>query len=213
MIYKATPVLLFALIQLACGSTTNDSIKTKHIFYLHGRIVEEQGRRAYSDRFGAYEFDSIVSAIKVEKAIVHHEIRTENVDPIEYAIQVSKRIDSLINSSVKPSDITVIGASKGAIIAANISSLNTNPINYVLLAGNNNYQESHNDWAFHGQVLCIYDPSDEIAGRNYNYWKARENFTSKFEQLSIATNLGHGFLYKPLDSWILPTRQWISAQN
>ena len=61
---------------------------------------------------------------------------------------------------VKPENITVIGASKGAIIASNISNINKNPINYVLLAGNNDYQEEHNNWLFHVTVppflnLCV----------------------------------------------------------
>ena len=154
---------------------------TKHIFYIHGRIIEEQGKNAYSEKYGKYELDSIISSLKVENAIVHFEIRTSNVDAKMYAIKISKQIDSLIKLDVNPIDITVIGASKGAIIASTISSLNSNAINYVFLAGNNDYQEINNDWKFHGQVLCIYDSSDDIAGKNYDYWKSKENYTTKFE--------------------------------
>lgn len=210
---KTLTILLISIYQFGSGPKNNPQDKGKHIFYIHGRIIEIQGRNAYSEDFGKYEFDSIVSAIKVNKSIVHYEIRTTNVDPKEYAIHVSKKIDSLINNGVKPIDITIVGASKGAIIASNISSLNTNPINYVLLAGNNDYQETNNDWKFHGQVLCIYDLSDGIAGKNYSYWKIRENYTTKFEQLEIQTNLGHGFLYKPLSVWTEPAKKWILQQS
>jgi len=110
-------------------------------------------------------------------------------------------------------DITVIGASKGAIIGSNVSDLNVHQINYVFLAGNNEYQELNNDWKFHGQVLCIYDLSDGIAGKNYNYWKEKENYSTKFEQLEIKTNMGHGFLYKPLNVWTEPTKKWILNQK
>jgi len=157
--------------------------------------------------------DSIISSLKVENAIVHFEIRTSNVDAKMYAIKISKQIDSLIKLDVNPIDITVIGASKGAIIASTISSLNSNAINYVFLAGNNDYQEINNDWKFHGQVLCIYDSSDDIAGKNYDYWKSKENYTTKFEQIELKTNLGHGFLYKPLNVWIEPTKNWIFKQR
>ncbi|MFV8358100.1 hypothetical protein ACNQGB_18190 [Flavobacterium sp. XS1P32] len=210
---KTLTILLISIIVYSCGLKYNEQGKEKHIFYIHGRIIEIHGRNAYSEDFGKYEFDSIVSAIKVEKSVVQYEIRNENVDPKEYAIHVSKQIDSLIKNGVKPIDITIVGASKGAIIASNISSFNTNPINYVLLAGNNEYQETNNDWKFHGQVLCIYDLSDGIAGKNYNYWKNRENFTTKFEQLEIQTNLGHGFLYKPLSVWTEPAKKWILKQS
>ena len=187
--------------------------RDKHIFYIHGRILEVQGKNAYSEHFGKYEFDNIVSALKVENSIVHDEVRNENVNPQEYAIYVSKQIDSLISKGVLPIDITVVGASKGAIITANISDVNINPINYILLAGNHDYIEANNDWKFHGQVLCIYDLSDQIAGKNYDYWKNKENFTTKFEQIEIKTNLGHGFLFKPLSVWIEPAKKWISTQK
>ena len=210
---KTLTTLIISIIQFGCALKYSEQDKSKHIFYIHGRIMEIQGRNAYSEDFGKYEFDSIISAIKVEKSVVHYEIRNKNVDPKEYAILVSKQIDSLINNGVKPIDITVVGASKGAIIASHISSLNTKPINYILLAGNNEYQETNNDWKFHGQILCIYDLSDGIAGKNYSYWKNRKNFTTKFEQLEIQTNLGHGFLYKPLSVWTEPARKWILNQS
>lgn len=202
--------LIFFLL-VGCHSKNKNT--EKHIYYLHGRIIEMQGKDAYSEEFGKYEIDSIVSAIKVENAIVHCEIRNYDVDVRAYATKVSKEIDSLVNSGVKQSDITVIGASKGAIIACNISDMNIHDINYIFLGGNNEYQEKNNDWKFHGKVLCIYDLSDNIAGKDYNYWKQKENFTSKFEQIEIKTNLGHGFLYKPIGDWVIPTKEWIFFQT
>ncbi len=205
-------LFIFFLVAITFSSC-NAQLPTKHIFYLHGRIIEQQGKNAVSEQFGKYEFDSIIAALKVENAIVHAEIRTSNVDVEIYAVKISKQIDELIKSGVESKNITVIGASKGAIIACTTSSLNTNAINYVFLAGNNYYQEMNNDWKFHGQVLCIYDSSDGIAGKNYDYWKNKENFTTKFEQIELKTNLGHGFLYKPLNVWIEPTKKWIFEQR
>lgn len=205
-------LFIFFLVAIAFSSC-NAQLPTKHIFYIHGRIIEQQGKNAVSEQFGKYEFDSIITALKVENGIVHAEIRNSNVDYKLYAEKVSKQIDELIQSGIEAKNITVIGASKGAIIACNISSLNTNAINYVFLAGNNDYQEMNNEWKFHGQVLCIYDSSDDIAGKNYDYWKAKDNFTTKFEQIELKTNLGHGFLYKPLNVWMEPTKKWILNQS
>ncbi len=206
-------ILIILSTQYNCNSQVNNIDSTRHIFYIHGRIIEEQGKDAVSEAFGKYELDSIISALKVEKSIVHYEVRKENVEPKAYAIKFSKQIDILIQIGVKPTNISVIGASKGAIIASNISDINLNPINYVFLAGNNEFQEMNNNWKFHGQVLCIYDLSDSIAGKNYDYWKNNENYTTKFEQLELKTNLGHGFLYKPLDAWTKPTKKWILTQS
>jgi len=202
-----------ALFIMLIGCNTNAQNHKKYIYYLHGRIIEIQGKDAVSDDYGKYEFDSIVEALGNSGHIVIAEVRTENVDYLEYANKVSNDIDSIVKLGIKPKDITVIGASKGAIIASNISTINLNPINYVFLAGNNEYQENNNKWKFHGQVLCIYDLSDSIAGGNYDYWKNTENYTTKFEQIELETHLGHGFLYKPLEVWIGPTRKWILTQK
>lgn len=198
---------------LLLGCATNAQNNKKYIYYLHGRIIEIQGKNAISEEYGKYEFDSIVTALSDSDHIVIAEVRTENVDYIDYANKVSKEIDSLITTGIQPTNITVIGASKGAIIASHISNKNLNPVNYVLLAGNNEYQEKNNEWKFHGQVLCFYDLSDTIAGGNYDYWINRENYTNKFEQIELKTHLGHGFLYKPLKEWIEPTRKWILNQE
>ena len=195
------------------GCNFNFQKDKKYIYYLHGRIIEIQGKNAVSEEFGKYEFDNIVNAFKDSNTIVIAEVRTENVDYLQYANKVSEEIDSLIELGIKSKDITVIGASKGAIIASNISNINSNPINYVFLAGNNDYQEEHNDWKFHGQVLCFYDDSDTIAGKNYDHWKNKSNFTTKFEQIKIDKKLGHGFIYKPYKDWVEPTKKWILNQK
>ena len=184
-----------------------------HIYYLHGKINEEQGRNAVSEKFGKFEIDEILKQLNVNNSVIHCEIRSKDTDVKIYATKISREIDSLINSGIPPKNITIVGASKGAIIAMNISSINKHNINYVFLAGNNDYQEKNNDWKFHGQILCIYDLSDDIAGKNYNYWKEKPNYSTIFEQLEIKTNLGHGFLYKPLKEWINPTKEWIKNQS
>lgn len=196
---------------VGCGNLTPNT--KNYIYYLHGRIIEIQGKEAISEQYGKYDFDGIVKAFSGNENIVIAEVRTENVDYSKYAKKVSNEIDSLINLGIPPTNITVIGASKGAIIASHISDINTNPINYVLLAGNNRYQEENNDWKFHGQVLCFYDLSDSIAGGNYDYWKNKQNHTNAFEQIELKTQLGHGFLYQPLEEWVKPTQKWILTQK
>ncbi|WP_435414818.1 hypothetical protein [Polaribacter aestuariivivens] len=206
---------LFILTLLTSFSFLKSSAQNqkKYIYYLHGRIIEIQGKNAVSDVYGKYEFDSIIKALSNKNDSVIAMIRNTNVDHLQYAKKVSKQIDSLVEKGVKSTNITVIGASKGAIFASYIASINKNHINYVLLAGNNDYQENNRNWKFHGQVLCIYEVSDTIAGKNYNYWKNKENFTTKFEQIALKTNLGHGFLYKPIDAWLKPTKKWIEYQK
>ncbi len=210
---KIISLLILSLFALQIGCSSNTQNENKYIYYLHGRIIEIQGKNAISEEYGKYEFDSIVNVFKDSNSIVIAEVRTENVDYLQYANKVSKEIDSLVKLGIKSKNITVIGASKGAIIASNISNINSNPINYVFLAGNNDYQEEHNDWKFHGQVLCFYDDSDNIAGKNYDYWKNKPNYATKFEQIKIDKKIGHGFLYKPYKEWVEPAKKWILNQE
>ncbi len=212
---------LITLLLLSCNNSSDqqqnkhDAVGTvspeqniRHIIYLHGRIVELQGKAAFSEEHGKYELDSILVALKNGNAQVYCELRPENTEVTPYAQKVSRMIDSMIRTGIVPKDISVIGASKGALIAATTSNINAQPINYILMGGNNTTIEQENDWRFHGRILCIYDPSDTIAGKNYDHWKARSPEAKAFEQIKLSEKLGHGFLYHPLPSWTVPAIKW-----
>lgn len=185
----------------------------KHIFYLHGMIIEIQGIHAVSPQFGPYEYTAIVDSLKATGAEVHAEVRTEATDFFEFGKKISKEIDDLIAKGVDPSDITVIGASKGGMIAMYISDLNTNKINYVLLGSSSDYTRQTFDWNLHGNILGIYEKSDTVAGNSYQYWIDKSTKAVKFEQLQINTGLGHGFLYTPNSAWLDPAREWMNHKD
>ncbi|WP_297795731.1 hypothetical protein [uncultured Eudoraea sp.] len=180
----------------------------KHIFYLHGMIIEVQGINAVSDQFGPYEYNAIIDSLKATGAEVHAEVRTEETDFFEFGKKISKEIDGLISKGVAPSDITVIGASKGGMIAMYISDMNPHKINYVLLGSDSPYTRKTFDFNLHGTILGIYERSDNIAPDNYQYWIDKSTNAGKFEQLRINTGLGHGFLYTPNKAWLLPATEW-----
>jgi len=184
----------------------------KHIFYLHGMIIEIQGVNAVSETFGEYRYHDIIDALKDTGATVHHEVRTQKTDFNTFCKKISSKIDSLITSNVNPKNITVIGASKGAIMAMTISSINKNPINYVLLGANSDYLEKQGNFNLHGRVLGIYEKSDTIAGKNYQFWIDKSKDVKEFKQLEINTGLNHGFLYRPYDAWLQPAKAWIGIK-
>ena len=168
-----------------------------------------QGMNAVSEEFGAYRYQEIIDSLESTGAEIYNEIRTEETDFDGFSKRVSRQIDSLISKGVNPGDITVIGASKGAVMAMHISDINDNPVNYILLGANNDYIERENDWNLHGNVLGIYEKSDSLAGKNYQYWIDKSDRASQFEQLEINTGLGHGFLYSPLKEWLDPAKKWM----
>lgn len=200
-------VLCVLLSLNACSSNT--PVTQKHVFYLHGRIIELQGINAVSPDFGPYRYTEIIDSLSSAHTTVYHTVRSAGVDFSSFCERISKSIDSLLEQGVLPEQITVIGASKGAVMAMQISHLNPAPIQYVLLGANNANLESEQDWTLHGHILGIYESSDQLAGRNYDHWIKQSADALTFEQLEISTGLGHGFLYRPYDAWLKPARKWI----
>lgn len=185
----------------------------KHIFYLHGMIIEIQGVNAVSPNFGPYKYTEIIQSLEETGATIHHEVRNEETDFYEFTTKVSAEINELLKSGVPPENISVIGASKGGIMAMHISHINKSNINYILLASNSDYTEKTFDWFLHGSVLGIYEASDTVAGKDYQYWMNRSKEATKFEQLKINTGLNHGFLYTPLDAWMIPAKKWMHVSK
>ena len=90
-----------------------------------------------------------------------------------------------------------------------ISHINTSPINYILLGANTLVIERENDWKLHGRILAFIEQSDKIAHQDYNYWRKNSPDVKVIKELRLDTGLGHGFLYKPIKQWLVPTKDWI----
>lgn len=207
---RAFTGIFLMVASLAC---TQQRRPGKHVFYLHGMIVQVQGINAVSETFGPYRYTDIVDSLKASGYEVHSEVRPPDTQFEAYARKISGQIDDLIGKGVKAGDITVIGASAGAQMAMAVSDQNPNPVNYVLLAANSDRLENGFSWKLHGRILGIYERSDQIAGKNYDYWKARSPDVLEFRQLEINTGLDHGFLYQPLREWLEPARLWIDGKS
>jgi len=61
---KILVIFLLSTIQFGFGSKFIEQDTEKYVFYLHSNIIEIQAKNAYSEAFGKYEFDAIISAIK-----------------------------------------------------------------------------------------------------------------------------------------------------
>lgn len=191
------------------GCNPSEEVAEHHLFYLHGRIIELQGIKAISPQFGPYEYERIVDSLNSIAKNVYAEVREDPVDFYAYCSHISEEIDLLIKQGVLPQNITILGASKGAVMAMQISNDSPHPINYVLLGANNDYIEQENDWSLHGRILGIYERSDSLAGKNYQHWIDRSSGTMDFVQMELQTNLGHGFIYQPLSEWLNPLKEWM----
>jgi hypothetical protein len=185
----------------------------KFLFYLHGKIIEDQGINAVSEKFGAYEYEDILKALANEGFVVISEARPKDTDPWDYAKKNVSKIQELLNKKVPPKNITVVGASKGAGITVLISHLLKNgDLNFVIMAICNEqmlkFWEKY-DIILWGNVLSIYDEKDNLVGSCSKYFDfCKGKGLRNYKEIELKIGTGHGILYKPLKEWIQPIVEW-----
>lgn len=188
--------------------------ESRYLFYLHGRIIEVQGLPAIDPNYGEYEYQAILKALESHGLRVISEQRSSDTDADAYARRVVGQIAELLSAHVPAGQITVVGASKGAAIAAAVSSMLKDPrVNFVLVGTCppsmiDEWKSSHR--VFYGNVLAIYDSADtEYAGSCEELFRMSEGAgLGRHEEIVLHVGTGHGILYKPLDAWVLPTLDW-----
>jgi hypothetical protein len=189
---------------------------TKHyLFYIHGRIIEEQGIPAVDPVFGEYEYQSILGRLRSYGFVVISEQRVKNTDSSEYAKRIQEQVTTLLNTGVPATNITVVGASKGAYIAIYVSHfLENQEIRFVIMGICNSEivaDFKENQIFLYGRVLSVYDSADYQYGGSceelFALSESNEGL-SKHDEIVLETGTGHGILYKPLDEWIAPVVQW-----
>ena len=185
----------------------------RYLFYLHGKIIEDQGLPAISPDYGEYEYASILKTLESHGFVVISEQRPKDTDADAYAQKVLGQIDLLLKAQVPPGSITVVGASQGGYIAATVSHLLEGPmVNFVLMGTCD--PSMVDDWklrqmSLHRNVLEIYDSADEYAGSCQELFGISEGKgLGRHREIVLHVGTGHGILYKPLDEWILPTVEW-----
>ena len=186
------------------------------IFYLHGRILETQGIPAVDtiNGYGTYEYTKILNTFRKNGFTVISEVRRKNTQPVKYAQHIVHQTDSLLSKGIKPENITIIGASKGSLIAMLTSSMLKNrQINFVFIAACNNYSlKRFPQLQFYGNILSVYEKSDNI-GRSCSGFKERsgKNITH-YKEIELHTGMKHGFLFKPLPQWVQPAIKWARGE-
>jgi len=184
----------------------------RYMFYLHGRIIEDQGIPAVSSEYGTYEYEAILEKLASHGFTIISEQRQKNTDGMKYAERVAGQVTELLDADVPAKNITVVGASKGAAITIAISDMlaNQEP-NYVLMGTCDSetvqlYKQKN--IYLYGNVLTIRDSVDELSGSCQGLFEFSAGKIARYEELVLNIGTGHGILYKPLDEWILPAVQW-----
>jgi hypothetical protein len=200
------------LAMLGCTTVAHRAAapEPRYLFYLHGAIVEEQGPQGVSPRFGPYDYPGILAAFRERGFTVISEARPKGTNAVAYAGTLAGEVQALLTRGVDPSRITVVGASKGAVIAALASARLGNPrLRYVLLANCNPWLIRTYDPRLTGEVLSIYEASDDI-GKSCDEVVRRSPGIARYHEVRLETGLGHGMVYRPLAEWVVPAAEWAS---
>ncbi|MBT3339083.1 MAG: hypothetical protein HN855_03205 [Anaerolineae bacterium] len=185
----------------------------RYLFYLHGKIIEDQGLPAISPEYGEYQYHNILKTFAKHDFVIISEEREKDTDGVAYAKAVEQQIKDLLEAGVPARNITVVGASKGSYIAIFTSYfLKESEVKFVLL-GSCSPSETQNliDMNIHlyGNILSIYDFTDPYAGSCNELFSFSEGKgIDDYNEIVLDIGTGHGILYQPLDEWVLPTLNW-----
>jgi hypothetical protein len=185
----------------------------KYVFYLHGAILEGENPQAKGEIFERYRYTDILNSFRQAGFNVVSEVRPGDATVTGYARKVSDQIQKLMEKGTRPGNITVVGGSKGALIAMYISTyLKNRDINYVFLAACNsgNFQ-SNPELRFYGNILSVFERSDDIGKSCAQFQERSKNSIHHYQEIELNTGLGHQFLWKPLAEWINPSVAWANG--
>jgi hypothetical protein len=183
------------------------------VFYLHGGIVQEQGEDAVSDRFGRYEYRGIIQTLEAQGFVVLSEVRKKGTLESDYAKRIKLQIDSLYALGVAYNHIVVVGASQGAYIALETALLvRQEQLRYALLGLCSDYAVGYykpHAKKIRGHFLSIYERTDNKGSCSEIFQKS----SAAFDEIELNLGVGHGFLFRPYEEWILPLSNWIKEER
>jgi hypothetical protein len=209
---KRTALLLILLL-LVPASASLAQADSRYVIYLHGRIVEEEGRHPTHPDFGTYEYDAILDSLRHAGLTVLSEQRPRGTDSDAFADHVARQVDSLIARGVSPSAITVMGFSKGGWIAILASSKLKNPnVSYVFMAACGPWAFEKSDLHVTGRMLSIHETSDSM-GVSCAPIFARRGPGSVAREIALSEGRRHGTFFQPRPSWLAPAVKWARGRE
>ena len=186
-------------------------VKARHVIYLHGRIIEEQGRRPTHPTWGTYEYQQILDRLAAEGLSVLSEQRPPMTDMDAFADHVADQVRALLRAGVPPERVSVVGFSKGGGIAMRASALLKNPrINFVFLAACGDGDFSGSKIEVWGRILSVYETSDEV-GRSCQGLFAKSGATGARSEIRINLGEEHGAFFRPHREWLAPVLTWVAG--
>ena len=219
MKHAKSTVLMAALLLAGVSSCAAEKApQPYHLIYLHGRIVQmQQDPRPLHPQFGYYEYEKILDTFRKQGFVVTAGIRPRSASVSESAELVVKQVRGLLDSGVPADHIVVLGASMGAGIALLASARLQNPDLRFCVLGTCLSERVRRLAADQGKgpmgrILAIREASDEVTA-SCPRWDPERVRSPGLTAREIVLDTGdhHGFLYRPLPSWVAPVSEWVKG--
>lgn len=184
-----------------------------YVFFYHGAIAEGTVENPTSERHGVYDLSGLKQALDSDAYYLVAETREKNANVQAHAQRLADKVSALIEQGVSPSNISIVGFSKGGGIVATAAGLIGNgDIRYALLASCPQDSETV-DWPpFEGRLLSLYEKGDVWAG-SCAFLTQGSPKVDEFKEIALQTGLGHGEFYRPQKRWLEPLVSWVSRKE
>jgi predicted esterase len=179
----------------------------KYLLFFHNNYVEVNGPD------GDCKYYDILQAFSERGYTVVSELRPKNASVREAAYNGATTVLRLLDSRVPAGQITVVGHSKGAVIAQQVAALVGNPkIHYAIMAGCGIQGLPYPDPAkLTGDFLSIYAASDKVAGScGSSFAQAKPGATS--QEIRLDSPAGHQLFFRPTEAWLDPLTAWLKSR-
>ncbi|MGI9579963.1 alpha/beta hydrolase [Chryseobacterium sp. RRHN12] len=189
-----------------------NSQQKHYIFFLHNKFLEGHSLEEKHPKYGVAEYEAILHQLKDNNTVVISEKRKADTDPSVYAQKVAKQIDSLMKKGIPAGNITVVGTSQGGYIAQYVSYYKKNPqLKFVIIGASfkDDSLEKDKNFRLYGKILSITEKSDDGHIPISHEQRFIRSHIKDFKEIELNTGLNHGFLFKALNDWIAPAKDWV----
>lgn len=193
--------------------------QARYLIYLHGARPESFPISEPHPVRGLFEYQKILEAFAGSGFEVISELRTEKTNPRRFArTRVLEQVKTLIAAGVPPEHITVVGFSKGGLMALIVASQAKQPkLNIVNMAGcgKGQFRKAYENFLANdasklsGRMLSIYDQADKISGTCMESKAKAAQLV--FEEQVLKVGGGQATFYTPRKAWVDNVAAWAKA--
>lgn len=205
-------IIILAFFSIVAYGQNSELKNKQYIFFLHNKFLEDHPAEEAHPKYGIVEYEKVLHQLKDSSNVILFEKRKPNTDPAVYALKIKKQIDRLIKKGIKAENIAVVGTSQGGYIAQYVSWYEKNPkLKFVIIGASfkEDSLEKDPNFRLYGKILSITEKSDDDHVPLSHEQRFIRSNIKDFKEIELNTGLNHGFLFKALDAWIIPTKEWI----